>query len=216
MASKHTRLLCLYFLWQLLRLLKLFSPSLTQQSGKPFSCYMMPEQASWSVIEQAGAVECVTDVLRTFWHPLWFITVQSKGTMESTCFIQWRSKNYCCYCLHLPLWWTLFKPFFLNIILTHVTKGLGILCLWLSILGGADVRFTQEPSNPSYFKNGSDAKLVCDYTDPLNATRGIIFSVLVKDTYKKLFSGAVVVSKNIVIFLHLIKEELKLKEELPC
>ena len=117
--------------------------------------------------------------------------------------------------LKVPLWWTLFKPF-INIILTHVTKGLRILCLWLSILGGADVSFTQEPSNPSYFKNGSDAKLVWDYTDPLNATRGIIFSVLVKDTYKKLFSGAVVVSKNIVIFLHLIKEELKLKEELPC
>ena len=77
------------------------------------------------------------------------------------------------------------------------------------------MKVTQEPSNPSYFKNGSDAKLVWDYTDPLNATRGIIFSVLVKDTYKKLFSGAVVVSKNIVIFLHLIKEELKLKEEQP-
>ena len=66
-----------------------------------------------------------------------------------------------------------------------------ILCLWLSILGGADVRFTQEPSNPSYFKNDSDAKLVWDYTDPLNATRGIIFSVLVKDTYKKMiFRGS--------------------------
>ena len=53
------------------------------------------------------------------------------------------------------------------------------------------MRFTQEPSNPSYFKNGSDAKLVWDYTDPLNATRGIIFSVLLKDTYRKMiFRGS--------------------------
>ena len=35
-------------------------------------------------------------------------------------------------------------------------------------LGGVDVRFTQEPSNPSYFNNGSDANLVWDYTDPHN------------------------------------------------
>ena len=85
MASKHTWLLCLYFLWQLLRLLKLFSPSLTQQSGKPFSCYMMPEQASWSVIEQArcswvcmynlphvqftSVIVCLND----FFHLLWRI-----------------------------------------------------------------------------------------------------------------------------------------------
>ncbi|XP_066024479.1 uncharacterized protein [Pocillopora verrucosa] len=69
-----------------------------------------------------------------------------------------------------------------------------LLCLLLVKfhgLGGVDVRFTQEPSNPSYFKNDSDAKLVWDYTDPLNATRGIIFSVLVKDTYKKMiFRGS--------------------------
>ena len=29
--------------------------------------------------------------------------------------------------------------------------------LWLSILEGVDVRFTQEPSDPSYFNNGSEA-----------------------------------------------------------
>ena len=82
--------------------------------------------------------------------------------------------------------WTLFKPFFLNIILTLVTKGLRILCLWLSILEGVDVRFTQEPSNPSYFKNGSDANLVWDYTDPHNKIQVIIYSVLVKNTFVKL------------------------------
>ena len=60
--------------------------------------------------------------------------------------------------LKVPLWWTLFKPFFLNIIFTHVTKGLKILCLRLLILGGVDVGFTQEPSSPSYFNNGSDAR----------------------------------------------------------
>ena len=79
----------------------------------------------------------------------------------------------------MPLWLTLFKSFFLNIILTHLTKRLRILCLWLSILGGVDVRFTQEPFNPSYFNNGSDAILVWDYTDPHNKIQYISYSVLV-------------------------------------
>ena len=78
---------------------------------------------------------------------------------------------------------TLLKPFFLNIILTHVTKGLRILCLWLSILGGVDVRFTQEPSYSSYFNNGSDANLVWDYTDPHNNIQYIIYSVLVHGVF---------------------------------
>ena len=88
--------------------------------------------------------------------------------------------------LKVPLWWTLFKAFFLNIILTHVTKGLRILCLWLSILGGVNVRFTQEPSNPSYFNNGSDANLVWDYTDPHNNVQSIIYSVLVGGTFVRM------------------------------
>ena len=79
--------------------------------------------------------------------------------------------------LKVPLWWTPFKQFFLNIILTHVTKKLRILYLWLSILGGVDVHFIQEPSNPSYFNNGSDANLVWDYTDPHNKVQNIIYSV---------------------------------------
>ena len=40
-------------------------------------------------------------------------------------------------------------------------------------------RLTQEPSNPSYFINGSDANLVWDYTDPQNHIQSIIYSVLV-------------------------------------
>ena len=48
------------------------------------------------------------------------------------------------------------------------------------------MKVTQEPSNPSYFKNGSDAKLVWDYTDPLNETQGIIFSALIKIKYVKM------------------------------
>ena len=79
----------------------------------------------------------------------------------------------------MPLWLTLFKPFLLNINITHGTKGLRILCLWLSISGGVDVHFTKEPSNPSYFNNGSDANLVWDYTDPHNKIQHIIYSVLV-------------------------------------
>ena len=86
--------------------------------------------------------------------------------------------------LKVPLWWTLFKPFFLNIIITHVTIGLRILFLWLSILGG--LRFIKEPSNPSYFNNGSDANLVWDYTDPQNNIQFIVYSVLVDDTFASL------------------------------
>ena len=84
------------------------------------------------------------------------------------------------------LWWTLFKPFLLNIILTLVTKGLRILCLWLSILGAVDVRFIKEPSNPSYFNNGSDANLVWDYTDPQNKIQYIIYSVLVDGKFVRM------------------------------
>ena len=40
------------------------------------------------------------------------------------------------------------------------------------------MRFTQEPSNPSYFNNGSNAKLVWDYTDPYNHILSIFFLVL--------------------------------------
>ena len=36
----------------------------------------------------------------------------------------------------------------------------------------------QEPCNPSYFNNGSDANLVWDYTDPQNKIQYIIYSVL--------------------------------------
>ena len=44
MLSKHTWLLFLYFLWKLLRWLKLFSLSLSQRSGKPFCCYEFSNQ----------------------------------------------------------------------------------------------------------------------------------------------------------------------------
>ena len=41
------------------------------------------------------------------------------------------------------------------------------------------MHFTQEPSNPSYFINGSDANLVWDYADPHNDIQNILYSVLV-------------------------------------
>ena len=66
----------------------------------------------------------------------------------------------------------------------YVTKGLRIVCLWLSILGGVDVQFSQEPSDPSYFNNGSDANLVWNYTYPHNKIRGIVYSVLVNGKFK--------------------------------
>ena len=49
-----------------------------------------------------------------------------------------------------------------------------------------DVRFTQEPTNPSYFNNGSDAKLVWDYTDPQNKIQYIIYSVLVDGKFLRM------------------------------
>ena len=84
----------------------------------------------------------------------------------------------------MPVWSTLFKPFFLNDNLTQ--KRPIILCLWLSILEGVDVHFTQEPSDPSYFNNGSDANLVWDYTEPHNNIQSIIYSVVIHGVFIKM------------------------------
>ena len=46
--------------------------------------------------------------------------------------------------------------------------------------------FIKEPSNPSYFNNGSDANLVWDYTDPQNKIQYIIYSVLVDGTFVRM------------------------------
>ena len=48
------------------------------------------------------------------------------------------------------------------------------------------MRFTQEPPNPSYFKNGSDANLVWDYTDPHNKVWSILYSVLVNGAFVRM------------------------------
>ena len=45
------------------------------------------------------------------------------------------------------------------------------------------MRFTQEPSDPSYFNNSSDVDLVWDYTDPHNKVQNIIYSVLVNTVF---------------------------------
>ena len=77
------------------------------------------------------------------------------------------------------------------------------------------MHFTQEPSNPSYFNKGSDVNLVWDHTDPHNNIQSIICSVLIHEVFIKIMVNDSQVSKNILKFLHLTKEELKLKEELP-
>ena len=51
------------------------------------------------------------------------------------------------------------------------------------------MQFTQEPSNPSYFNNGSDVKLVWDYTDPHNKIQFIIYSVGVNDAFVKILTN---------------------------
>ena len=48
------------------------------------------------------------------------------------------------------------------------------------------MRFTQEPSNPSYFNSGSDANLVWDYLDPDNKIKFITYSVLVEGKFVKM------------------------------
>ena len=60
--------------------------------------------------------------------------------------------------------------------------------------------FTQEPSNPSYFNNGSDANLVWNYTDPLNKVQEILYKVEVDGEMKKMIaknSGVVQENPNI-------------------
>ena len=51
------------------------------------------------------------------------------------------------------------------------------------------MRFTQEPPNPSYFNNGSDANLMWDYTDPHNKIQYIIYSVLVDGTFVRMMAN---------------------------
>ena len=77
------------------------------------------------------------------------------------------------------------------------------------------MHFTQEPSNPSYFINGSDANLVWDYADPHNDIQNILYSVLVGGKFVRMMVNSSHGVQEILIFLHLTKEELKLKEELP-
>ena len=48
------------------------------------------------------------------------------------------------------------------------------------------MRFTQEPPNPSYFNNGSDANLMWDYTDPHNNIHAIIYSVVINRAFVKM------------------------------
>ena len=48
------------------------------------------------------------------------------------------------------------------------------------------MHFTQKPSNPSFFTNGSDAKLVWDYTDPQNEVLRITYSVLLGGNFVKI------------------------------
>ena len=66
-----------------------------------------------------------------------------------------------------------------------------------------DVQFTQEPSNPSYFNNGSDANLVWDYIDPHNKVQNIIYSVLVNGVFVQMMfddSGGVQYYPSIPLF----------------
>ena len=48
------------------------------------------------------------------------------------------------------------------------------------------MRFTQEPPNPSYFNNGSDANLMWDYTDPHNNIQTIIYSVVINHAFVRM------------------------------
>ena len=48
------------------------------------------------------------------------------------------------------------------------------------------MHFIKEPSNPSYFNNGSDANLVWNYIDPRNNIQSIVYSVLVNSIFVKM------------------------------
>ena len=82
---------------------------------------------------------------------------------------------------------------------TCIQRAENILFIWLSILGGVDVHFTQEPSDPSYFNNGSDADLVWDYTDPHNKIRGIIYRVLVNGAFIRMIFNDSYVQEHLSI-----------------
>jgi len=42
-------------------------------------------------VAHEAIAECVTNVLTTFWRPLWSVTEQTHGNMESICFIQYKN-----------------------------------------------------------------------------------------------------------------------------
>ena len=51
------------------------------------------------------------------------------------------------------------------------------------------MHFIQEPSNPSYFNNGSDAKLVWGYTDPHNNIQSTLYSVLLNGAFERMMGN---------------------------
>ena len=61
-------------------------------------------------------------------------------------------------------------------------------CTWYKVQCSLvwQVPITQEPSDPSLFNNGNDAKLVWDYTDPHNKIQAIIYSALVNGAFVKM------------------------------
>ena len=63
-------------------------------------------------------VECVSDVLTTFWHPLWSITEQMHSNMES--YLK------ACSC---PLWRTWKKPFDVICCLYKIKQSHWLLCI---------------------------------------------------------------------------------------
>ena len=77
------------------------------------------------------------------------------------------------------------------------------------------MRFTQEPSDPSLFNNGNDAKLVWDYTDPHNKIQAIIYSVLVNGAFVRMMvNDSRGVQEHPEIPLS-YKGRVKIEEELP-
>ena len=67
-------------------------------------------------------------------------------------------------------------------------------------IGSVNVDFNQKPSDPSYFKNGSDANLVWDYTDPDNKIQSILYGVEWNGEFVQLMandSNGVLVNPNI-------------------
>ena len=78
----------------------------------------------------------------------------------------------------------------------NYSLNLFVMFLQLDVIAN----FTRRPSNPTYVKNGTTAKLVWDYSDPNNDLIAIVLSVLVDVSQGKVFKRMLFKQDGVVYY----------------